>query len=136
MAETGVPIAGHTGPASGQLERREKPQDEGIVRLNSLGGQGLESSPSQGGVPQEQLPVYGEGFAARASQPPPVEKPDAATAPQYNSQTDPQYAGGSFAPPPPQHPAVASDTVGAGNGSGLSGITPREKAHYQSQTGQ
>lgn len=131
VAETGIPVdnshsAQGPGPATGQLERREKPEaGHGVVRLNSLGGAGLEQGQHQqqhGG----DLPGYGEGYAARAS------------APEKSGEAYPVVGGSEGLPPPPQHPAIASGTTHAGVGSGVEGMTPREQAEYyyrQSQSG-
>lgn len=122
VAETGIPVDGSAnggpGPSSGQLQRRDKPSPgEGVVRLNSLGGEGLQS-----GVQQEHhtgtLPAYGDGFAARAS------------APEKSRESYAPVGGPEGLLPPPQHPAVASGTTGAATGSGIEGMTPREQAEY------
>ncbi|ODN78299.1 hypothetical protein L202_03943 [Cryptococcus amylolentus CBS 6039] len=47
IAETGVPASnGEPGPSQGQLKRAEKPKgSEGIIKLGSLGGDGLRMKP-------------------------------------------------------------------------------------------
>ncbi|TYJ56872.1 hypothetical protein B9479_002483 [Cryptococcus floricola] len=47
IAETGVPASnGEPGPSQGQLKRAEKPKgSEGIIKLGSLGGDGLKMKP-------------------------------------------------------------------------------------------
>ncbi|WVQ75267.1 hypothetical protein IAR50_004880 [Cryptococcus sp. DSM 104548] len=47
IAETGVPASnGDTGPRQGQLKRADKPKgNEGIIKLGSLGGDGLKMKP-------------------------------------------------------------------------------------------
>jgi hypothetical protein len=128
VAETGIPVDasanGGPGPSSGQLQRRDKPSPgEGVVRLNSLGGEGL-----QAGGQQEHhtgtLPAYGDGFAARAS------------APEKSGEAYP-VGGPEGLLPPPQHPAVATGTTGAAAKTGIEGMTPREQAeHYYRQSQQ
>lgn len=124
VAETGIPVDtsyGGPGPATGQLERREKPEaGQGVVRLNSLGGAGLEQGNYQDPTHTGELPSYGEGFAARAS------------APEKSGEAYPSFTGAGVGglPPPPQHPAVATGTTHAGQASGVEGMTPREQAEY------
>jgi len=122
VAETGIPVDGSAnggpGPSSGQLQRRDKPSPgEGVVRLNSLGGEGLQSSGQQDHHTGA-LPAYGDGFAARAS------------APEKSGEAYPPVGGPEGLLPPPQHPAVASGTTGAAAGAGIGGMTPREQAEY------
>ena len=138
VAETGIPVDNSQqgpGPATGQLERREKPDaGQGVVRLNSLGGAGLDQG-QQHGQHTGELPGYGEGFAARASAP---EKSGEAYPVGSSAGAGSGIGGPQGLPPPPQHPAVLAGTTHAGAASGIEGMTPREQAEYyykQSQAG-
>jgi hypothetical protein len=117
MAETGVPVLSTGGgPSSGQFERKSPSTSEGIVRLDSLGGEGIAHRPSQSHMQEygkQELPSYGEGYAARASA-----FPSTNTAGMTGQQ-------GDF-PPPPQHPDLVQ-----GKPSGYEGLSPREQAEMQ-----